>query len=201
MAKLQVCSHVPGGMERYPRLGAMFSSGVTYDEEFRHRWIKMRDCLEVGLPEVDEKAQVSMKSTVIIHVSSDQLVSFRPEDITSPPGLLFQWVWRSEPRTTLELEELANLVSLLSRLMMLYSKGMRSYITSMSSPASYVETRCYGVVPLKVNINTWRVMNGRMVTHSNLDRRGVDLDFVRCPLCDDGIEMKDHIFVHYKIAK
>ncbi|GKD12845.1 RNA-directed DNA polymerase, eukaryota, reverse transcriptase zinc-binding domain protein, partial [Tanacetum coccineum] len=60
-------------------------------------------------------------------------------------------------------------------------KGMRSYITSMSPPASYVATRWNRVVPLKV--------------------KGVDLDFVRCPLCDDGIETEDHIFVHCKIAK
>ncbi|GKB09645.1 wall-associated receptor kinase 2-like protein [Tanacetum coccineum] len=33
-----------------------------------------------------------------------------------------------------------------------------------------------------------------MATRSNLDRRGVDLDSVRCPLCDDGIEKEDHIF-------
>ncbi|GJX98598.1 hypothetical protein Tco_0355617 [Tanacetum coccineum] len=31
------------------------------------------------------------KATDIVHVSSDHLVSFGPEDTTSPPGLLFQW--------------------------------------------------------------------------------------------------------------
>ncbi|GJY23749.1 hypothetical protein Tco_0397407 [Tanacetum coccineum] len=31
------------------------------------------------------------KLTDIVHVSSDHLVSFGPEDTTSPPGLLFQW--------------------------------------------------------------------------------------------------------------
>ncbi|GJT19944.1 RNA-directed DNA polymerase, eukaryota, reverse transcriptase zinc-binding domain protein [Tanacetum coccineum] len=137
------------------------------------------------------------KPTDIVHVSSDHLVSFGPEDTTSPPGLLFQWAWRREPRTTPELEELANLVSLLSQLHLTISedtwecsiddsrcftvKGMRSYITSMSPPASYVATRWNRVVPLKV--------------------KGVDLDFVSCPLCDDGIETEDHIFVHCKVAK
>ncbi|GJT11848.1 RNA-directed DNA polymerase, eukaryota, reverse transcriptase zinc-binding domain protein [Tanacetum coccineum] len=157
------------------------------------------------------------KPTDIVHVSSNHLVSFGPEDTTSPPGLLFQWAWRREPRTTPELEELANLVSLLSQLHLTILedtwecsiddsrcftvKGMRSYIMSMSPPASYVATRWNRIVPLKVNINTWRVMNGRMATRSNLDRRGVDLDSVRCPLCDDGIETEDHIFVHCKVAK
>ncbi|GJU13972.1 RNA-directed DNA polymerase, eukaryota, reverse transcriptase zinc-binding domain protein [Tanacetum coccineum] len=157
------------------------------------------------------------KPTDIVHVSSDYLVSFGHEDTTSPPGLLFQWAWRREPRTTPELEELGNLVSLLSQLHLTISKdtwecsiddsrcfalkGMRSYITSMSPPDSYVATRWNRIVPLKININTWRVMNGRMATRSNLDRRVVDLDSVRCPLCNDGIEMKDHIFVHCKVTK
>ncbi|GKA26803.1 RNA-directed DNA polymerase, eukaryota, reverse transcriptase zinc-binding domain protein [Tanacetum coccineum] len=44
-------------------------------------------------------------------------------------------------------------------------------------------------------------MNGRMETRSNLDKSGVDLDSVRCPLCDDGIEKEDHIFVYCKITK
>ncbi|GKB07450.1 ankyrin repeat-containing domain, PGG domain protein [Tanacetum coccineum] len=65
---------------------------------------------------------------------------------------------------------------------------------SMSPPAFYVATRWNRVVPLKLNINTWRVVNGRMATRSNLDRK--DLDSVRCPLCDDEIETEEHIFVH-----
>ncbi|GKD35986.1 hypothetical protein Tco_1251495 [Tanacetum coccineum] len=108
------------------------------------------------------------KHTDIVHVSSDHLVSFGPEDATSPHGLLFQWAWHREPRTTLELEELANLISLLSQLHLIISeetweyfiddsrcftvKGVRSYITSMSPPASYVATRWNRIVPLKVNI-------------------------------------------------
>ena len=154
---------------------------------------------------------------VIVPVSSNQRASSGPEDTTSPRGLIFQWAWCREPRTTPEHEELANLVSLLSQLHLTTSediwecsiddsrcftvKGMRSYITSMSPPASYVATRWNRDVPLKVNINTWRVMNGRMATRSNLDRRGMDLDSVRCPLCDNGIETEEHIFLHCKIAK
>ncbi|GJX98597.1 hypothetical protein Tco_0355616 [Tanacetum coccineum] len=38
-------------------------------------------------------------------------------------------------------------------------------------------------------------MNGRMETRSNLDKSGVDLDSVRCSLCDDGIEKEDHTYL------
>ncbi|GKE97564.1 RNA-directed DNA polymerase, eukaryota, reverse transcriptase zinc-binding domain protein, partial [Tanacetum coccineum] len=71
-------------------------------------------------------------------------------------------------------------------------KGMRSYITSMS-PSVPCPTTCWNLaIPLKININTWRVLNGRLATRSNLDRRGIDLDSVMCPLCDDSIKTEEH---------
>ncbi|GKB83263.1 pre-mRNA-processing-splicing factor 8A [Tanacetum coccineum] len=36
---------------------------------------------------------------------------------------------------------------------------------------------------------------------ANQDSKGVDLDFVRCPICDDLIETEKHLFVDCKIAK
>ncbi|GJR14954.1 RNA-directed DNA polymerase, eukaryota, reverse transcriptase zinc-binding domain protein [Tanacetum coccineum] len=80
-------------------------------------------------------------------------------------------------------------------------KGMRSFITSMSHSISSTATLWNKVVPLKININTWRVLNGRMATRANLDRRGVDLDSVRCPICDDAVETEKHLFVDCKIAR
>ncbi|GKE18422.1 RNA-directed DNA polymerase, eukaryota, reverse transcriptase zinc-binding domain protein, partial [Tanacetum coccineum] len=38
-------------------------------------------------------------------------------------------------------------------------------------------------------------------TRVNLDKRGIDLDSVRCPLCDDDIEIEDHLFALCSIAK
>ncbi|GJS77740.1 nucleotide-binding alpha-beta plait domain-containing protein [Tanacetum coccineum] len=38
------------------------------------------------------------------------------------------------------------------------------------------------------------------VFQSNLDRRGVDLDLVRCPVCNEDIEKEDHVFVHCEMA-
>ncbi|GKC64896.1 RNA-directed DNA polymerase, eukaryota, reverse transcriptase zinc-binding domain protein, partial [Tanacetum coccineum] len=36
---------------------------------------------------------------------------------------------------------------------------------------------------------------------ANLDRRGVDLDSVRCPICDDAVQTEKHLFVDCKIAR
>ncbi|GJY54257.1 reverse transcriptase domain, reverse transcriptase zinc-binding domain protein [Tanacetum coccineum] len=46
-----------------------------------------------------------------------------------------------------------------------------------------------------------RTTNKRLPTKANLDYRGIDLDSVRCPMCDDSIETEDHIFVSCPIAK
>nr|GEX95226.1 RNA-directed DNA polymerase, eukaryota, reverse transcriptase zinc-binding domain protein [Tanacetum cinerariifolium] len=80
-------------------------------------------------------------------------------------------------------------------------KGMRSLISSSSQTASLLATRWNKVLPLKININTWRVLNGRMATRVNLDRKGIDLNSLRCPICNDDIEIKEHVFVHCEIAR
>ncbi|GJW90055.1 RNA-directed DNA polymerase, eukaryota, reverse transcriptase zinc-binding domain protein [Tanacetum coccineum] len=55
------------------------------------------------------------------------------------------------------------------------------------------------MLPSKVNILLWRVMNRRIPTRINLDMRGIDLDTFRCPVCDDDLE-SDHIFAKCCIA-
>ncbi|GKB00053.1 reverse transcriptase domain, reverse transcriptase zinc-binding domain protein [Tanacetum coccineum] len=59
-------------------------------------------------------------------------------------------------------------------------------------------TKC---IPIKININSWRVANERLPIRVNLDRRGIDLHSVRCPICDDDLETENHIFVHCATAK
>ncbi|XP_071739795.1 uncharacterized protein [Rutidosis leptorrhynchoides] len=55
-----------------------------------------------------------------------------------------------------------------------------------------VETWRNNLVPLKVEIFIWRVLNRRISVRTELDKRGIHLDSVRCPLCDDDIESIDH---------
>ncbi|GJT47976.1 RNA-directed DNA polymerase, eukaryota, reverse transcriptase zinc-binding domain protein [Tanacetum coccineum] len=57
------------------------------------------------------------------------------------------------------------------------------------------------ILPLKVNINTWRIIHKRVPTRSNLDYRWIDLDSVRCPICDDEIESEEHIFVMCNVVR
>ncbi|GJU73340.1 RNA-directed DNA polymerase, eukaryota, reverse transcriptase zinc-binding domain protein [Tanacetum coccineum] len=43
--------------------------------------------------------------------------------------------------------------------------------------------------------------NSNGPTRLNLDKRGIDLDSVLCPICNDNSESEDHIFVECCIAK
>ncbi|GJW32611.1 RNA-directed DNA polymerase, eukaryota, reverse transcriptase zinc-binding domain protein [Tanacetum coccineum] len=44
------------------------------------------------------------------------------------------------------------------------------------------------LVPKKVNIFVWRVLRGRLPVCMELDSRGVDLDLVICPSCNNIVE-------------
>ncbi|XP_071715097.1 uncharacterized protein [Rutidosis leptorrhynchoides] len=48
------------------------------------------------------------------------------------------------------------------------------------------------LVPKKVSIFVWRVRRERIPVLSQLDKRGIDLHSVRCPLCGDVVETVEH---------
>ncbi|XP_071715131.1 uncharacterized protein [Rutidosis leptorrhynchoides] len=48
------------------------------------------------------------------------------------------------------------------------------------------------LVPKKIEIFIWRLMKKRLPVRIELDKRGIDLHSVRCPVCDDGLESTDH---------
>ncbi|XP_071712198.1 uncharacterized protein [Rutidosis leptorrhynchoides] len=55
-----------------------------------------------------------------------------------------------------------------------------------------VETLRNKLVPKKVEVFVWRDRRKRLPTLVELDKRGIDLHSVRCPICDDDIETVDH---------
>ncbi|XP_071713253.1 uncharacterized protein [Rutidosis leptorrhynchoides] len=56
------------------------------------------------------------------------------------------------------------------------------------------------LVPKKVEVFIWRARRKRLPSLLELDRRGVDLHSVRCPMCDDDVETIDHVLIFCKIA-
>ncbi|GKB76223.1 RNA-directed DNA polymerase, eukaryota, reverse transcriptase zinc-binding domain protein [Tanacetum coccineum] len=59
----------------------------------------------------------------------------------------------------------------------------------------YQETIWNKLVPKKVNIFVWRALKGRLPVRVELDRRGIDLDSVLCPSCNNSVESCAHSLV------
>ncbi|XP_071697620.1 uncharacterized protein [Rutidosis leptorrhynchoides] len=56
------------------------------------------------------------------------------------------------------------------------------------------------LIPKKVEIFVWRLLHKKLPVRIELDKRGLDLHSVRCPLCDDDVESVAHIFTSCKHA-
>nr|GEZ00802.1 hypothetical protein [Tanacetum cinerariifolium] len=80
-------------------------------------------------------------------------------------------------------------------------KGMRNAITNTLMPSNPSLTRWNKLVPIKVNIASWRIENRRIPTQVNLDLRGIDLHSVRCSNCDEDLEIEEHLLVNCTLAK
>ncbi|PWA45749.1 RNA-directed DNA polymerase, eukaryota, Reverse transcriptase zinc-binding domain protein [Artemisia annua] len=53
------------------------------------------------------------------------------------------------------------------------------------------ETVWNNLIPKKINIFAWRTMRGRLPVRVELDRKGIDLHSVSCPVCDNACESID----------
>ncbi|PWA65795.1 reverse transcriptase domain, Reverse transcriptase zinc-binding domain protein [Artemisia annua] len=93
------------------------------------------------------------------------------------------WQWRRPVRDDVEKEQLDGLLNILHHF----------------NPSSSNDCREYSI-DASVKIFSWRLAIDRLPTLCNLDKRDIDLDSTRCPLCDDGLESSQHIFVDCKIA-
>ncbi|GKE11062.1 reverse transcriptase domain, reverse transcriptase zinc-binding domain protein [Tanacetum coccineum] len=62
------------------------------------------------------------------------------------------------------------------------------------------ETLWNRLVPKKVNIFVWRALKGRLPVRVELVRRGIDLDSVLCPCCNDIVETCAHCLVTCDLA-
>ncbi|GJV66276.1 RNA-directed DNA polymerase, eukaryota, reverse transcriptase zinc-binding domain protein [Tanacetum coccineum] len=150
----------------------------------------------------------------------------RKASVVASGGKLPRRKWRTPTATipfTLNLSdqrakqnELIDLSSLLSHLRLLETldvwectidktrsstmKGMRSHIMNQSTVTVLTPFRWNRLLPIKVNILCWRIISLRLPRRLSLDYRGVDLDSVRCPICDNDIENEEHLFVHCDVS-
>ncbi|XP_071741403.1 uncharacterized protein [Rutidosis leptorrhynchoides] len=59
------------------------------------------------------------------------------------------------------------------------------------------ETIRNNLVPKKLEVFVWLALKKRLSVRMELDKRGIDLHSVRCPICDDGLESMEHSLIFY----
>ncbi|XP_071729365.1 uncharacterized protein [Rutidosis leptorrhynchoides] len=133
-------------------------------------------------------------------------------------GNFFSWNWAREPvgRTGTELNQM---VSMLESLQINRSSS-ESWSWCLSPSGNFTvkslsiliddglitlggstpETLRNHLAPKKVEIFVWRAIKKRIPVRSELDKKGIDLHSVRCPLCDDGVETVDHSIIFCKYS-
>ncbi|XP_071689084.1 uncharacterized protein [Rutidosis leptorrhynchoides] len=149
----------------------------------------------------------------------DKEVKLETRIIKNDPSNLFCWKWIRPPtgRTLSELNRLCDLLNGFS-----YENGetdkwawnlhpSETFYTSvltklldekiLPNANMSFETARLHLLPQKIGILIWRVMQERIPVRVELDKRGVDMDSVRCPVCDDDIETAEHTFLHCEFAK
>ncbi|GJZ81692.1 ribonuclease H-like domain-containing protein, partial [Tanacetum coccineum] len=79
--------------------------------------------------------------------------------------------------------------------------AMRKHIESFTLSTDAEKIRWNNLIPIKLNILTWRISLDHIPTRSNLDSRGIDLDSILCPVCNDEIKTSKHLLIDCSIAK
>ncbi|GKE07063.1 RNA-directed DNA polymerase, eukaryota, reverse transcriptase zinc-binding domain protein, partial [Tanacetum coccineum] len=79
--------------------------------------------------------------------------------------------------------------------------SVRSLIDDNSLDVVSKATRWNRSIPIKVNVFLWRLMLNKLPTRVNLDRKGVDVGSILCPICSEDVESANHIFFSCEMAK
>ncbi|XP_071700379.1 uncharacterized protein [Rutidosis leptorrhynchoides] len=131
----------------------------------------------------------------------------------------FTWSWLRNPYGR-AVNDLNNLVSLIKDNAKL-GNGSSSWICNLESNGSYTsrsvaakidesllsssssgqETMRNKLLPHKIGIFIWRSTKKRLPVRFELDKRGIDLDSLLCPMCGDDVETFDHIIYNCNHAK
>ncbi|GKB04904.1 RNA-directed DNA polymerase, eukaryota, reverse transcriptase zinc-binding domain protein [Tanacetum coccineum] len=72
--------------------------------------------------------------------------------------------------------------------------SVRKLIDDKMLPKVATKTRWIKSVPIKVNVLAWKVRLDSLPTRLNISRRGMDIDSITCPICDNGVESTNHLF-------
>nr|GEV91264.1 RNA-directed DNA polymerase, eukaryota, nucleotide-binding alpha-beta plait domain protein [Tanacetum cinerariifolium] len=74
-------------------------------------------------------------------------------------------------------------------------------IDDCSLPVVSSKTKWVNVVPIKVNTHAWKVRLDGLPTRLNISKRGMNIESIPCPLCDNAMESSSQIFFACHIAR
>nr|GEY20306.1 RNA-directed DNA polymerase, eukaryota [Tanacetum cinerariifolium] len=74
-------------------------------------------------------------------------------------------------------------------------------IDELRLPNIGAETRWVKCVPIKINFLAWKIRNDALPTRFNISRRGIDIQDMPCPICDNAIESSEHLFFRCSLIR
>ncbi|XP_071740907.1 uncharacterized protein [Rutidosis leptorrhynchoides] len=149
-----------------------------------------------------------LKASMILSSTLSKGLEHQPEDLT----LAGEWARSPGGRTRGELNSLTDEISNIrldasvedkwawslasNNMFKMLSKLIDEQVIQIGT--NVMETLRNSLVPRKLEIFTWRVIKKRLPVRTELDKREIDLNSVRCPLCDDDLETIDHALIFCK---
>ncbi|XP_071728940.1 uncharacterized protein [Rutidosis leptorrhynchoides] len=70
----------------------------------------------------------------------------------------------------------------------------------LQAPTTPSETLRNNLLPQKIGIFVWRAQRNRLPVRLELDKKGIDIDSVRCPLCDNALESLEHVISRTRLV-
>ncbi|XP_071739645.1 uncharacterized protein [Rutidosis leptorrhynchoides] len=156
---------------------------------------------------------LKQKFTRLSHLDVDQQATVQSIIEWTENSWRVTWVWNREliGRAKDELEELSVLLNAYTKLGInrdisywyLASNGVFSTkkLSWLIDEKTLQDNRWRqptlrnNLVPSKVEIFIWRVLKRRLPVRTELDKRGINMDSVRCPICDDDVETIKHTMI------
>ncbi|XP_071695658.1 uncharacterized protein [Rutidosis leptorrhynchoides] len=156
-------------------------------------------------------------------VSFDRTAAAQVPDVTQAAAgtdtdIIFSWAWAREPMYRTQ-DELMLLESLIKSFQFNQNsddtfewsmasdgnfsvKKLTNFINEklFHSVQSNHETLKNNLVPKKLEVFVWRTIKKRLPVRMELDKRGIDLNSLRCPICDDDLESVDHSLIFCKYS-
>ncbi|GJY60951.1 RNA-directed DNA polymerase, eukaryota, reverse transcriptase zinc-binding domain protein [Tanacetum coccineum] len=79
--------------------------------------------------------------------------------------------------------------------------SVRSLVDDHTLDVDNYATRWNRYIPIKVIVFLWRLMLNKLPFRVNLDKKGIDVGSVLCPICQEDVETVNHTFFSCEMAK